>query len=385
MNNKTVYLGTDVATLVLFHPDDLVHRQNDPIAWYGYDFAYSKESAQGRLVAFDTGSDGGYEVRLTTGALSTQEMACACRSWAFPYLVRHGCFLIDNTEALPGREQMNDPARLVNRWYDIASGAYRVVVHPIDRSSEAARELPDYVIVFEAVDSIASIAVASTPPCLRPFRGREPFVPASMETEDLFVWPKGNPDKGTFPLFIVGEKVALLPRQHIVCTISEEIASAVYPDRGHEGKAFGHLVATTSFQADELAALVRVGGLMRGSGISPALGIQCEHIVRVIEGSASEPLQLARIEPINKPDAFAPNDKVRMLQQRLARYAMENTSFEERLESTSFELERLASFRSAEAITTWALMHLDLRFADRLAFYTSPIEERIAKIEQLLL
>jgi Family of unknown function (DUF6386) len=385
MDSKTVRLGTDVAALVLFHPDDLAHRQNDPVAWYGYDFAFSRESARGRLVAFGTGSDGTYEVRITTGLLTPQEITCACPSRSFPLVVRHGRLLLDNTDALPSLEQMIDPATIADRWYEIASGTYRVVVHPIDRRSGAALALPDYVIVFEAVDNTAAIAVASTPPCLRPYRDRGPSQPPSMQSEDWFVWPEAKPDRGAFPLLVVSERSALLPRQYVTLTVSEDVASAVYPDRGRKGKHLERLVAAPAFPAGGWAALVRVGGLMRGSGRSPTLGIQCEHIVRVLECSAPQPLQLVHVEPVSEPDALAPADKARLLQQRLQRYAAENSAFQIRLKSASFELERLASFRSAEAITTWALMYVDWPFVDRLACYASAIKDRITMIDQFLL
>lgn len=73
--DQTVSIGTDVATLLLFHPDDLAHRQNDPIAWYSYGFAFRRESAAGTLMAFGTGSDGGYVVCVTTAALTREEQA----------------------------------------------------------------------------------------------------------------------------------------------------------------------------------------------------------------------------------------------------------------------------------------------------------------------
>jgi hypothetical protein len=65
MLDRTLDLGTDVAAFFLFHPDDLAHRQGDPIDWYTYDFACRPEFAAGRLIAFLTGSDGGYRFRRT--------------------------------------------------------------------------------------------------------------------------------------------------------------------------------------------------------------------------------------------------------------------------------------------------------------------------------
>src|SRR5262249_25168115 len=96
---------------------------------------------QRRLVAFCTGSDGSYKVRLTTGPLTPEETSRVCLPGAFPLVVRHGRVLLDNTDALPGLEQMIDP-EATDSWYELPNGAYRTTVHPIDQNSEATRALP---------------------------------------------------------------------------------------------------------------------------------------------------------------------------------------------------------------------------------------------------
>jgi hypothetical protein len=159
--------GTDVATLALFHPEDLVHTRDWPPAWFADAFAFEPEAAAGRFIAWSTGGDGGFKLRVTTGALTADELALAGPDWTFPYTVRHGHVL------LGGIDPLTDAARMPAypegdgsycEWVDIASGAYAVSVHAIDWHSQAghgdededeeeddgdsADTLPDYVIVF---------------------------------------------------------------------------------------------------------------------------------------------------------------------------------------------------------------------------------------------
>ena len=98
MLNTTLDLGTDVATFLIYHPDDLAHRADAPLGWYSYDFAYVREAAAGRMVAIGTGSDGGYRIRLTTGALTPAEAAAERARIASPLLVQHGRVFIGNTD-----------------------------------------------------------------------------------------------------------------------------------------------------------------------------------------------------------------------------------------------------------------------------------------------
>jgi hypothetical protein len=66
--SKMFIIGTDVAAWLIFHPDDLFHRDDDPINWWAQDFAIRKEFSTGTLVAVSTGGDGGYKIRVTDGS-----------------------------------------------------------------------------------------------------------------------------------------------------------------------------------------------------------------------------------------------------------------------------------------------------------------------------
>lgn len=148
-------VSTDVAHIVLFHPDDLAHADEWPIAWYSEPFVFPVESAAGRLIAWCTKSDGGYAVRVTNGAVTDREQRYAGPSWTFPYTVRHGRVFLDNTDALPGEEQMTQASDDEENWIAVANGDYAVTVTAIEWSAEpGARnhgfdKLPNYVVQFQ--------------------------------------------------------------------------------------------------------------------------------------------------------------------------------------------------------------------------------------------
>ncbi|MGV6876693.1 DUF6386 family protein [Pseudochelatococcus sp. B33] len=385
---KTIMVGTDVAHLLLFHPDDLAHRDNDPIAWYGYDFAYRRESAAGRLIAWGTGSDGGYAVRLTTDSLTAEERAHACASWAFPLLVRHGRILLDNTNALPGASQVVDPDEIVDDWFELANGSYRVTVHPVDRAEPEAADLPDYVVTFEAVESIAGIPVADTPPGLRPFREWIPRQPQSMETDARFLWQAKTPDGDTFAALVVPPEIALLPGLSASLPVSEEVADVAYPRRGDREPG---LILATKLEPGALAVLARASGRswMRGRGTSLALtGLAAARILAVGPGTV---LDQARVTVLEKPDMAADRaaDESDIAACRAALLAAARRSGLAHarvgpLPVSGFEIERMETLVSAEALTGWALAHLVMPFDARLALWASSARERMAGIGDFL-
>jgi hypothetical protein len=179
--SKALMVSTDVAHIVLFHPDDLAHASDWPIAWYSEPFVYPLESAAGRLIAWSTRSDGSFALRLTDGAMTEREQSYAGPSWTFPYSVRHGRVFLDNTDTLPGKEQMTQTTDAEEYWIDIANGDYAVTVTALEWSAEpSAREdgtadkgssdngadkLPDYVVQFQPASG-EPIKPARRPPDL---------------------------------------------------------------------------------------------------------------------------------------------------------------------------------------------------------------------------
>lgn len=57
---KTFEVDTEVATLMLFHPDDLAAHADWSTGWYAAAFAYAPLAKAGTLLAFGMGNDGIY-------------------------------------------------------------------------------------------------------------------------------------------------------------------------------------------------------------------------------------------------------------------------------------------------------------------------------------
>lgn len=168
--SKEFVVSTDVATIVIFHPDDLLHAAEWSIAWYSMPFIYQAESAEGRLIAWDAGNDGTYKLRATSGDLTEREKRYLGPEWTFPLRVRHGRVFFDNTDALPGVEQMTLAENQPENWLELENGDYAVTVSAVEWDAEPGAEangfetLPNYVIRFARQD--APIAPAQRPPSL---------------------------------------------------------------------------------------------------------------------------------------------------------------------------------------------------------------------------
>jgi hypothetical protein len=390
MAKKTILLGTDVGAFVLFHPDDLAHRAQDPLDWYCYDFAYGRESAAGRLIAFGTGSDGGHVIRLTTGDLTPAEVAHACPSWSFPLIVRHGRILLDDTDALPGGGQMSDVSSIGDRWFELANGAYRVTVHPIEcpdsgsPASEGAMYRPNYVIQFQPVAEITGIPVASTPPDIRPHRDWTPRLRDNAASEEPYRWPEALRGFPQYPSLAVPDAMALLPRQFARLCVGDDIAEAAFPKTMRRTARAEGFVVAPSFETGAYAVLARQSQLSWRDDEKAVLGVSGLCLVRLVQGAPATSLQPVAIAPVEKPDMTGDPEAAQDLRARLIKRVRSNAAFQARLDHPAFEAERLAALVSPEAITTWALMHLDLPFATRVEGYAKPVARRMRMLRDLL-
>ena len=297
-------IGTDCATLAVFHPDDLAHRAADPLDWYVDDSSYRAESETGRLVAFVTGRDGGYVVRLTDGGLTHQEAEFACTPWVFPLAVRHGKVLLDNTDALPSDACYPEPANWI--WFELANGAYRVTVHPIarrDASLEESEALPDYVIAFASVPNFADVAVSEGLPDLRPERNWRP-APISRSWENSYLWTEATLSTTRFPALRVPDDVAVLPRQPTArLPFDADTATAVHRIRDTE--PFPTYAVAPSFNAGDLVALARQTSGSTSAWPRDARGgltLTGQSIVRVTSTSETWPLAWVEVERIAMPE-----------------------------------------------------------------------------------
>lgn len=106
----------------------------------------------GRAVAFCTGGDGVFRVRLSGRGLSEAEAARTEEGTPFVLAVRGDLYVDSGTEQHP---------------VIVPKGRFRVSVHAIDRSG--AVELPDYVLVFEKAGPHAKPPRRAELPVLPPF------------------------------------------------------------------------------------------------------------------------------------------------------------------------------------------------------------------------
>lgn len=368
-------IGTDVATLVLFHPDDLKHRHDNPIAWYSYDFAYARESRAGALVGWITGSDGGYGVRMTQGALTDKEKAAECKGWTYPYRVRHGRVLLDNTDALPGVEQMTDPQSVTQYWYAIENGDYRVSVHPIARGSDA--DLPDYVVVFTPVPSLEADLAAPGLPDVRPDKDWEPSPTLTGETPPDAYWPTRRIPLENVVAMVVAQEINVLPTSQARFPVSDAVAELASPKDGNWDDVVDDFVLASAVVPGQLAIVCRNVGQSRMTGQSAKLSLQGRALVRITSVKNGPVLPAVGLEQVARPETVEDGEALASLRAKLVAAG-------EAIAPSSFEIERLEALTRLEGVTTWALTHMAMPLDRRLGLFASAGPERVAGIERLL-
>lgn len=175
MTTRDFDIATDVGALLIFEPDGLTNHADDEIAWYASDGGYQRESADGRLIVWETGADGGYRVRVTTEP--HQLPVAPGVSVTYRLRVSGRWLLLDNSDALPGEEQQTDPADLRDQWFEVEPGDYRVDVALVDleaanETGVAPGDLPEYIVSLTPTTDLETIRVLPRPPRLAP--GAEP-------------------------------------------------------------------------------------------------------------------------------------------------------------------------------------------------------------------
>jgi hypothetical protein len=183
--DRVIRVGTDVAAFYLFHPEDLAHRKNAHPRWLADS---GDEMARGSLIAFETGGDGGFSFRITSGKLTKLEQEHRCCGWDFRAAVRHGQLFLDGGEYIPFKQNKYDPRDTTDRWYEsikerwieLPNGNYRVSVHAIcnftDDTGELIEGLASYVIQFQPVTDLTEIKPVAGPVSLLHERDWNPGV-----------------------------------------------------------------------------------------------------------------------------------------------------------------------------------------------------------------
>ncbi|PYB73215.1 hypothetical protein [Rhizobium wuzhouense] len=405
--SKYMVLATDVAHIVLFHPDDLGHAEHWPIAWYAETFIYPVESAAGRLIAWCTGSDGVFKLRLTTGDLSERERAFSGPSFVFPYRVRHGRVFVDNSDGLPGVEKMTDPSASPELWFDLADGDYAVTVTAVEWEAEpSARDeghetLPNYVVAFAPLDG-RSIKPARRPPDLigsrdalardEPF-GSRPYPPDPVDFTRLYpafaaadVAPVGRAfeSRGEAPVEAAvppgGDDFAVFDIRFVIAADLVPGAPAVLAScHGVRGRPQDEKVF--SFKSEHVVAIVSVEGFCRNGDFSKPER-------HWIFGRRREPLPTDALATVKiAPRAFAEDGPARVdlvaLKAQILADLEGGGVLGTRLGGVAgYEALRLAATEEADLLADWLLDHLPLSGRDRLAISLLPINDRFAALEQ---
>lgn len=397
MTSKLITIGTDVAALLLFHPDDLAHRHDHPIAWYTYDFAYGVDAAEGRLIAFFTGSDGGYAVRLTTEGLSPRERQWSVASWTFRYRVHHGRVLLDNSDALPGEERMIDAAAFPDSWFELANGDYTATVHAIawheepDAVDANGRQhpdsLPNYVVAFEAVDDLTTVASSATPPDLRAVRGRTPKASLSTWSERIYLQSDDEPLDARYPVLVTLESRvstgfhASIPAPARFQGVDLGDCDAWLPGLT---RSMRMLAVAPEATARGLALMARITGASQVGNELPHLSVVGGRLVRLGDVIEEDGWPRAAVVPVARSDSVVTTAELDRVKAEIAAAADASADFRTRLKSPSFELARMRTITSAEALTGWLLHFLDLPQAQRIDLLSRSDADRVKALRTLL-
>ncbi|MBC7809292.1 MAG: hypothetical protein H7145_24420 [Akkermansiaceae bacterium] len=382
---QTVDIGTDVAAFFVFHPGDLQHRSDDPLDWYDYDFACRKEFESGNLVAFRTGGDGGYQLRITSGDLTSAEREHETGSWAFGYTVRHGRVLLDNGDFLPSGEARPIGKASKDQWVDVANGDYRVTVHPIARNDNS---LPDYVVRFEPVDNPLRIAASPTPPDLIGLVGETPRAAHGMSADSIHgSRAEDKPLDRAYPLLVApGQYV--LPGGNVSVPVSDAIFEAVSGDdrsllNVNEGGDI-YLVLAPTGEIPGLATLVWQHGSSQLAGEPGRISLRGERLVRVKGQRAGGVLPEAEVEPVTRKTSVLEKSEIAALQEAFAAYVDSHPKGRSAVRASLFEREWVAAMTSGDALTTRLIALVPMPVETRFRLYEASDAERARELISLL-
>lgn len=398
---------TEVAHIVIFHPDDLAHAAEWPIAWYCEPFVYPSESVAGRLIAWCTGSDGSFAVRLTNGAVTEREQAYAGPRWTFPYTVRHGRVFLDNTDTLPGLEQMTETSENEDYWIDVENGDYAVTVTAIEWSAEpGARDedfdkLPNYVVQFEPRDGRA-IEPARRPPdleCLADFVATDRLYAGAVNAPGVIDYQK------LYPAFL-SENV-VWTGQDFETSGEAPIAAAVMADEDGDADVFDQpYVAAADLSPGAPAVIVdcrSYGGApdepqeYRFRVMQPVMIVSVEGQVqngkrgpvgttgffrRRRKPVPADALPLVRIAPLSPVGDTVATIETASLRDKILRDLEAGGPLAKRLGGiASYEALKLRALEDDQLLAHWLLEHLPLSAGERLGIGVLPPNARRAALD----
>ena len=386
--DRTLTIGTDVASFYVFHPDDLEHRRTSPIGWTSYAFACGPEFAAGNLAAFRTGGDGGFKLRVTDGDLTPRERRFVSAACEFRLKVRHGKILIDNGDHVPSDEKPPNPIP-DDWWVAVPNGNYRVTVHAIDWTKEpgaldkeeqaTVRALASYIIQFRPVSRLDAVRlVAPTPPLIEV--GADPTerrTPADTDADAPFEEATSEPLQPSYLAVRVDGPV--VPGSYRQLTVSKTLYDMLSAD------SEAGVVAVDTDKVPAVGVLTRFGG--GGSTDDPdkwTLSLVGRRLVNVTKLTTGAPAWRATVTPLSRRGGKVTAKQVESLKAAFASYAKKHEAYRKAVRHPDFEAERVAAMKSPSALTNILLHHVQLPDAMRKDLLVRSDAERIRQLKSFL-
>lgn len=367
--DQRMMIGTDIASIYLYHPNDLKHRETSPIDWPNYHFACGPEFAAGRLVAFSTGSDGGYAIRATSDPLSERERKWLCGSWDFRLAVLYGRVYFDGGYSVPSDDYRADWEDYPESWIELPNGSYKVTVHAIEWSSEPGAlddegnatesALTNYVVQFTMVDDLRTIPSSTLMPqleCSRecpPSEGydfADPFDEAEVELADRYV-------------MLVDPLNVPVPGFQVKLEVSSEFYKAVFGASGNQAlpDRITSLVIATSDQPPCLGAIVKPSGASREGRNPWVMSFDVKRLVTVntMEAGDSE-WSHGQVEFLKRAPAEVDLSQVKQLKDAFAAYAKANSDYRAKIENPDFEAERIEAMNQTAGLLNLLIHHVQM-------------------------
>jgi hypothetical protein len=396
--DRTLLVGTDIASFYLYHPDDLAHRDESPHAWHMHAFACREEFEAGRLVGFSTGGDGGYRIRVTTEPLTEREQNLHVGSWEFRLRVRLGQVLLDGGYCLPNSFYAREVDLFDEGWIELPNGDYRVTVHSIDWSTppvgecdlnefELADALPHYVITFATVNDLRQIPIRSdTPPTLECHRDYPPKAWGEPREIADFDEEKGPLTHSPF-IVLEAPEWLIVPGFDMEMPISDAVSHAAFgradgkllPDRAER-----FVLAPLGGAPGDVAVLARPDRAGKMMSETLTMTFHGMRVVRIAQWFTEGDWDKVRVESIDRPEqTVAAADLIR-LKEAFAEYAARNVVYRRETPSADFEAKRVLALTSPESVTNCLIHHIRMSTDRRLELLLLPVVERVPELRRLL-
>lgn len=378
-------IGTDTASIYLYHPDDLAHRLKSPDGWERYGFACGKELAAGRLVLFSTGGDGGYDLRFTTGALTAREKKMQVGSWDYRLRVTRGKACVDGGYHVPNVD-FKEPKKEYDyrEWIEVPNGDYRVEVCDIDSFNEPGMKnddgtlkpdaLPSYVLRFERVEKLDAVPVRA-PTGARMTGDSKPAADLDQAESDTFVETTEK----------LGDEAHILvesPKWQIVPGFDESVAVSDEVAKIRDKLPF--LLTGPGAAAGSFGVLAPWGSMGRTGDEPWQMQFRALRLVRIKQLLTEDGKRKARVEPIARDLTEVPAAELTALKKQFADYAAKNEQYRKEVECPDFEAERVEALTTTEGLTNCLIHHLRITDERRLALLQLPTAERVRELSKIL-